>query len=365
MQIAAASLFDGDTMHGPTQLTVEDGIVTSIKPCPPASATHHLVAPGLVDLQMNGWDTVDVAGADRDSIDVLDGMLASEGTMHWLGTLTTDSLQRLTAKLELLHTIVADGGTGCMGIHLEGPFLGAATGAHPRSHVAPMDRGWITSLPSSVRLVTMGAEIEGFGDASGLLGARGTVVSIGHSRPDARQFGAAVAAGASMVTHLFNAMSGVHHREDGLALLALTDRRVRVGLIADMIHVSPAAVQLTFLAKPQGVCLVSDSVAWNGTWAVARGVTVEQGAPRLPDGTLAGSSTSLLGCVRNVVTRCGVDISTALRAATSTPARLIGREDIGVITVGSRFTAVSLDEHLGVSAVWRGLQSARGNSTHG
>lgn len=351
-------------MHGPTSLTIDDGMVASIQACPPDDAEHQLVVPGLVDLQMNGWDTVDVAGAERDSLALLDGMLAAEGTAYWLATLTTDSLARLTAKIGLLDAYVSDGATGAVGIHMEGPFLGTATGAHPRAHVVAVDHGWITGLPASVRMVTMGAEADGFGEASRVLCRNGTVVSIGHSRPDARQFENAVSAGATMVTHLFNAMSGVHHREEGLALIALTDERVRVGLIADMTHVSHAAVRLAFLAKPHGICLVSDSVAWNGAWATARDVTVVDGAPRLPDGTLAGSSTSLLGCVRNVVTRCGIDLSTALRAATSTPARLIGRDDIGGIRVGSRFAALALDDQLGVSAVWRGLQSERGNSTH-
>ena len=350
-------------MHGPTAVEIEDGIVTRTEPCYATRVEHHLLVPGLVDVQMNGWDTVEVAGADADSMEKLGALLAREGTTHWLGTVITDDLGRLAGRLMQLHGIVSRGGSGAVGIHVEGPFLGRATGAHPREHVVPISHDWIASLPQSVRMVTMGAELDGFARAAGQLVQSGVVVSIGHSRPDARQFDAAVEAGARMVTHLFNAMSGVHHREDGLALSALTDSRVRVGLIADMAHVSPAAVRLAFLAKPHGVALVSDSVAWNGRWASARGVKVTDGAPRLPDGTLAGSSTSLLGCVRNVVKLCGVDISTALRAATTTPARLIGREDIGCIRTGQRFSAVSLTPDLGVSEVWRGLQSSRGNST--
>lgn len=364
LRISASRFFDGDTMHGPTAVDIEDGTVTGMEPCAADEAEHHLLVPGLVDVQMNGWDSVEVAGADAGSMETLGALLAREGTTHWLGTVITDSLGRLTERLRQLDGIVSRGTTGAVGIHVEGPFLGRATGAHPREHVVPISREWIASLPPSVRMVTMGAELGGFAQAARQLVQAGVVVSIGHSRPDAPQFDAAVEAGSTMVTHLFNAMSGVHHREDGLALSALTDPRVRMGLIADMAHVSPAAVRLAFLAKPHDVALVSDSVAWNGRWASARGVTVTDGAPRLPDGTLAGSSTSLLGCVRNVVSRCGVDISTALRAATSTPARLIGRDDIGCIRVGQRFSAVSLTPDLGVSEVWRGLQSSRGNSTH-
>jgi len=346
MRITASRLFDGDTMHGPTAVDVEDGIVTGTEPCKPSEVEHHLLVPGLVDVQMNGWDAVEVAGADADSMETLGTLLAREGTMHWLGTVITDDLKRLAERLAHLDVIVSRGTSGAEGIHVEGPILGSATGAHPREHVVPISHDWIASLPPSVRMVTMGAELEGFARAASQLVQSGVVVSIGHSRPDSRQFDAAVEAGARMVTHLFNAMSGVHHRD------------------ADMAHVSPAAVKLAFLAKPNGVVLVSDSVAWSGRWASARGVKVTDGAPRLPDGTLAGSSTSLLGCVRNVVRLCGVDISTALRAATSTPARLVGKEDIGCIRTGQRFSAVSLTPDLGVSEVWRGLQSSRGNSTH-
>ncbi|MFM8602127.1 MAG: N-acetylglucosamine-6-phosphate deacetylase [Actinomycetota bacterium] len=364
LRVSASSFFDGDTMHGPTVVTVEEGTVTDIAPFGGSGTDHHLLVPGLVDVQMNGWDTVDVAGADPASMERLGGLLALEGTTHWLGTVTTDSLPRLSDSLERLDQVVRGGTTGAVGIHVEGPFLGSATGAHPREHVVPVSHDWIGSLPRSVRMVTMGAEQDGFARAAGQLLGAGAVVSIGHSRPDAAQFDAAVSAGATMVTHLYNAMSGVHHRDDGLALSALTDPRVRVGLIADLAHVSASAVRLAFLAKPNDVVLVSDSVAWNGSWASARGVTVRDGAPRLPDGTLAGSSTSLLGCVRNVVRHCGVDISTALRSATTAPARLIGRGDIGCIKVGQAFSAVSLAPDLDVSEVWRGLQSSRGNSTH-
>jgi N-acetylglucosamine-6-phosphate deacetylase len=94
-----------------------------------------------------------------------------------------------------------------------------------------------------------------------------------------------------MVTHLFNAMSGIHHRDFGMVLAALTDDRVLTGLIADMHHVNPEAVALAFSAKPTGVCLVSDSIAWRASWAVRAGVRLVGGVPTLGDGTLAGSAT--------------------------------------------------------------------------
>ena len=360
--VSSERLFDGDSMHGPTVVTVEHGVVTGIEPFE-GEAEHQLITAGLVDLQVNGWDDVDVASADGPGIARLSELLAAEGTTHWLATVTTDSLPRLMDTVHRLGTVLSGGVHGPVGIHVEGPFLGGARGAHPREHVSEVDLDWLATLPDSVRIMTVGAEQELFGAAASVLRDKGTVVSVGHSRPTREDYEKAVAAGATMATHLFNAMSGVHHRDDSLALWVLTDDRVVAGLIADMVHVSAEAVTLAFLAKRGALCLVSDSVGWRAPWAGARGVSVRDGAPRLPDGTLAGSSTSLLGCVRNVVSRCGVDISTALRAATSVPARILGRDDIGVVRVGMPFSAVALDGTHHVSRVWRGLPWERDFTT--
>ena len=165
------------------------------------------------------------------------------------------------------------------------------------------------------------------------------------------------------MTHLYNAMSGVHHRQDGVALSALTDPRVTAGLIADMCHVSAPAVRLAFLAKPAEIALVSDSIAWNSQWANRMSVEVRDGAPRLPDGTLAGSSTSLAECVRRTVQMAGVDISVALRAATSTPARVVGRTDVGHLVTGRSCDIVAFDRDLHVCATWSRLVSSRGTTT--
>ena len=149
-----------------------------------------------------------------------------------------------------------------------------------------------------------------------------------------------------MVTHLFNGMSGVHHRDDGLALAALLDDRVTVGVIGDLVHVSTAATRLAFRAKRgRGVVLVSDTVAWNSEWASARGVSVVDGAPRLADGTLAGSCTELAECVRRVHD-AGVDLPTVLRAATLAPAETIGAAFAGRVREGESCDILAFDTDL-------------------
>ena len=187
----------------------------------------------------------------------------------------------------------------------------------------PVDLAWLAALPDSVRLVTLAPEQVGAVAGIELLTRRGVRVSLGHSQPTAAEYERAVAAGATMVTHLFNGMSGISHKaEPGLALLALTDPRVAVGLIADLVHVNKAAVQLAF--RNAAVWLVSDSMSWSSPWALGLGCAKVDGAVRLPDGLLKGSAMALSDCVRVAVCQCGIDLATALRAATTVPAHLMG-----------------------------------------
>ena len=157
-----------------------------------------------------------------------------------------------------------------------------------------------------------------------------------------------------MVTHLFNAMSGVHHREGGVALWALTEPNLVVGLIADGVHVDPLAVRLAFSAKTAaGVALVTDAVAWNTGGFADRPITVVDGAPRLPDGTLAGSILTMDRAVRTCV-EAGVALEDALVAASRTPARTLGALDRGAIAAGLRADLVVLDTSLHVEETWVG-----------
>ena len=357
--------FDGDSMHGPTRITFDGPVVVSVEPFK-GTAEHRLVSPGLVDLQMNGFGDVDCSRADRASLASLDASLAESGTTAWLATVVTAPLERLAASIATITDAIRSGAVpGCRGIHVEGPFLGSAHGAHRSDWIREADPGWVDSLPDTVRLVTVGAESQAAPTLTRALVDRGITVSIGHTRPSAAQYSAVVGEGASMVTHLFNGMNGVHHRDEGLALSALIDDRVATGLIADMVHVAPDAVSLAFRAKRgRGVVLVSDSVAWESEWARARGVSVVDGAPRLPDGTLAGSSTPLAECVRRVVDRASVDLVTALRAATSVPADVIGDAAVGRIRTGTECDILTFDGHASVVQAGCRLVFPRGIESH-
>ncbi len=359
-ELVARHFFDGDELHVGTRVVVEDGVVTRTEPTQ-KSADVFLLSPGLVDIQMNGYGKHDVAVADKDTLLGLDQELGSHGTTSWCATFVTAPLDRMSHTLEKLHSVWAENAVpGFLGVHVEGPFLGHAPGAHRPDWIIPIDLEWLASLPASVAVITMGVEQEDLVTAIELLQSKGIITSLGHSRPSEKQFAEAVNAGASMVTHLFNGMSGIHHREEGLALSALLDPRVRLGLIADMVHVSPQAVALAFAASgDRRVCLVSDSVAWDSIWAKSRGIERRNGAPRLSDDTLAGSSASLAECVAAVVHRSGVPLDHALRAATSTPADLLRRRDVGRVRIGQSADLVAFDDALHVVNTWRRLPSIR------
>ena len=356
------SFFDGQELHGPRRIERNEiGEIVRIDPHS-GSCEYSIISPGFVDVQMNGFSQVDVATCDYSEFLELDASLAARGTTSWLGTIVSAPLESMSHQLNRLSEFCKQTDShGCIGVHMEGPFLGNAPGAHRTKHIVPANDDFLESLPDCVRIVTMAPEQEGVLDAIAGLVDRGIVVSVGHSRCTAAEFLEAQQRGARMVTHLFNGMSEVHHRNDGVALMALTLDSMTVGVIADLVHVRAEALNLAFRSKKPGtVCLVSDSVAWKSPWAVHNKVEIQHGAPRLPDGTLAGASTPLAVGVRHCVTSAGVDVEMALRAATSTPANLMGRADIGHIRRGQRCDFVCLDSELSVVKTVRRLPSVRG-----
>ena len=305
--------------------------------------------PGFVDLQCNGMEDIDVAAATGADWARLDHLLLQGGVTTWCPTLVTAPLDAYGPRLEAIAAAAARPVAGrphIAGAHLEGPFLGGRPGAHRRALLRPIDLDWLAALPPVVRLVTLAPDLAGAERAVATLVARGVLVALGHGAPSAEQVAACVDAGAAMVTHLFNAMPPFHHRDPGLAGAALTDDRLVVGLIADLVHVHPTALRLAFRAKGvDGVALVTDAVA---------GTVGEHGGVRLADGTLAGSSLTMVEAVRNVVEAAGVDLATAVTAASTTPARLLGLADRGHLSVGARADVVALTDDLDVEAVWVG-----------
>jgi N-acetylglucosamine-6-phosphate deacetylase len=321
-----------------------------------------VLAPGYVDLQVNGLGRVDLATAGPEQIVELATVLVERGVTAFCPTITSRAPGDYEPWLERVAEARRPEGNGAtpaaaiLGAHLEGPFLGGAPGAHDPALIRAVDLEWTVQLldehPGEIAMVTLAPEADPRGELTRMLVARGVSVALGHSHATFEQAAAAADAGATVVTHLFNGMGSLHHREPGLAGAALTDPRLTPTIIADCVHVHPAVLSAVFAAKP-GVAIVSDTVATH-PGADTAGVREVDGAARLPDGTLAGSIVPLDRGVANVVA-LGVPLRRAVAMATEIPARLIGCHDRGRLAAGARADLVALDPRdASVRAVWFG-----------
>lgn len=337
--ICAARVITPGRVLSPGTVAFDDGVIVDVR-AGGGSPEPFTLAPGFIDLQCNGIDGIDVADADGEDWRALDQRLLAHGVVSWCPTLVTAPLDAYAARLTRIASAREAMSATILGAHLEGPFLGGAPGAHPVELLLDFDRDWIDALPDIVRIVTLAPELADASDVIKRLAARGITVSLGHSTATYEQARAATDAGATMVTHVFNGMGALHHRAPGLLGAALTDDRLVCGLIADLVHVHPAAIALVFATKGASrVALVTDSVA---------------GDTRLPDGTLAGSCLAMDEAVANVVRQAGVSVEHAVRAASTTPADLLAEPDRGRIEPGARPDFVALDDDLGCIRTWIG-----------
>jgi len=345
VRIAGSRVLTPDGFVGPAEVVTDGERIVAVEPV--RAAPDRLLVPGFVDLQVNGFDDLDVAAADTDW-DRLEDRLHATGVTTWCPTLVTAPLPDLTGRLDRIPARPS-----IAGVHVEGPFLGGRPGAHPTDQLLPIDLEWLAALPPKVRLVTLAPELEGAVEATRLLTRNGILVSLGHSSATIEQVRACTDAGAALVTHLFNGMPPLHHREPGLVGATLTDDRLVAGLIADLVHVHPTAIQVAFRAKPGRIALVTDAVAWRRARIGGIEITHDGEAPRLPDGTLAGSSLTMDRAVRNVVHAAGVDLAAAVAAASTTPATVLGLTDRGRLAPGCRADVVAFDaDALAVVGVW-------------
>ena len=285
-------------------------------------------APGLVDLQTNGVGAVAFWTADPDGWRAAGATLLTSGVATYLPTLPSGPLDAYDAALDRVIEARDDAAARRLpqiaGVHLEGPFLGDAPGAHPTELLRPMDVDWLLARverhPDLIRLVTLAPEADPTFDGIRALRDAGVVVALGHSRCDYGTAVAASEAGARLVTHLFNGMGPRHHRSPGLADAAL-DPAVDLTptLIADGVHVHPAVVRALRDAE---VILVTDAVATDVEY-FGQHVTARDGAAYLADGTLTGSTLGMDQAVANVVA-WGWTIERALDAASTRPAQVLG-----------------------------------------
>ncbi len=352
----SAALVDGRLVPG--DVGVEDGVISSVGR--PAARGGRIAAPGLVDVQVNGFAGVDLMTADGEQVLALARALAAHGVTAWLPTLITASAKHTCDALDVLARVIPrrpgdwPGDAALpLGVHLEGPYLSARRlGAHPSEHRRDPDpvelAAWRRRAP--VVSVTLAPELPGALDLVRTLCADGLLVSLGHSDASSAQAHAAFDAGARAVTHLFNAMGPLHHREPGLPGAALARDDVVIQIVVDGHHLAPDVIRLVVAAAPGRVVLVTDATAAaaraDGTFELAGvALQVSNGAVRNPEGTLAGSSLTLADAVLNAA-ELGIGVEAALAAASERPARLLGRDDVGSIRIGARADIAVFDDDL-------------------
>lgn len=318
-----------------------------------------VIAPGLLDLQVNGAGGHEVTGGPA-ALDAIDALQLARGVTGYLPTLVSPDDETAARVLPALAARAADPGSPVAGVHLEGPFLSPAhAGMHPGSRLRTPTDGvpaWIEH--PAVALVTLAPELPGALELIARLSARGITVALGHSGADAVVARAAIDAGASLVTHVFNAMAPLHHCAPGLAGVALVDGRVRVSVIADGVHVDPLVLELVRRATGPRAVLVSDATPLAGAGSAAAlamaGVPItrsDDGAARTPDGRLAGSTLTLDAAVRRWRALTTASLAEALHAAGEAPAAALGRP---VMVPGAPADLVLVDSSGAVRRTMRG-----------
>ncbi len=371
--LSASRIFDGDTWHEDAALVVADGIVEAVVPRSSLPADVSVVedkgailAPGFIDLQVNGGggvmlnDNPDVA-----SIKTICAAHAPFGTTALLPTLITDTPDITAAAVAAGKAAAKDNIPGFLGLHLEGPHLSLARkGAHDPKLIRPMTEKDQSALIAArdglpVLLTTIAPESV-TADQVGKLVQAGIVVSLGHSDVGFATARAYADAGASVVTHLFNAMSQIGNREPGLAGAAIDTSSLSAGLIADGIHVDPATIGIALRAKsgPGYIFLVTDAMATIGTDMTSftlnsRTIYRKDGSLRLADGTLAGADLDMISAVRFMHEVIGLELAEALRMASTYPAEAVGQSHrIGRLAKGQAANIVALSQKLAVEGTW-------------
>jgi len=311
-----------------------------------------IAAPGFVDLQVNGFAGVDFLGADADGYAAAGDALLETGVTSYLPTFITSTEDDL---LGALRAVPDTRGPRILGVHLEGPFLSALRlGTHGRRGRRDPDPALLDRLLEAgpVRLMTLAPELPGALDLIGLLQARGITVSLGHSDATAAEANAAFDRGARTVTHVFNAMRPLLHRDPGIVGAALVRPDVVLQAIVDNVHLDPDIVRLLWSVGAGRVALVTDAMAaaalGDGTYALGDvEVVVADDVVRREDGVLAGSTLTMPQAVRNLVA-AGAPLESALEAASTVPGRVVGSPHVGRLFPGGPADVVVLDDRIEV-----------------
>ena len=364
-------VFDGQKLHADKAVLLDGGRVSALLPEEniPASVSDrcdlegHILAPGLIDIQVNGGGGV--MFNDAPTVDTIRriGMAHRRfGTTGFLPTLISSDFDTMKRAVDAVEQAIAAGVPGVLGVHLEGPFLNAEKcGIHHADRFCqPGDREFelLTSVREGRTLVTLAPELVS-ADSIAMLTEQGVLVFGGHSAATFEQVQVALKAGLRGFTHLFNAMSSFESRSPGMVGAALHDDNSWCGIIADGQHVHPATFAVAVAAKPKGrSLLVTDAMASVGSDMKAfdfdgNRIIIKDGSCRTVSGQLAGSDLDMITAVRNASSFAGLSHYEALRMASSYPAQALGLgEELGRIQPGFRASFIEIDADLNLYRTW-------------
>lgn len=345
------------------EITVDDDRISSVEPADVVDGL--LVLPGLVDIHCHGGGGASLTSGDADEVRTAAAHHLAHGTTSLVGSVVTDAPDRMLRAIEILAQAVDDGHLAA--VHLEGPFLlPVCCGAQDPAHLRDPDLGLASRLLEAgrghVRVVTVAPELPGADDLAALLVERGAVVAAGHTAADVGTMHRFLARpGHGLVTHLFNGMPPMHHRDPGpvaASMAAAAAGDATVELIADGVHVSDEmAATVLALVGADHVALVTDAMAAagmpDGDYELGpQRVRVTGGVARLADGdSIAGGTARLVDVVRRLVAG-GLDLAAVVTAATRNPARVLAL-DAGSLEVGARADLAVVTPDLEIVQVMR------------
>jgi N-acetylglucosamine-6-phosphate deacetylase len=332
------------------------------------------VVPGFIDVHIHGAGGADTMDGTTDALTTMASILPEEGTTSFLATTITQEQKVIMRALENAADYISyhngPGKAEVLGLHLEGPFINESRkGAQPAEHIITPDIELFARMQkvsgNNIRLVTLAPEKENGYELIGYLAENGVIASVGHSDATYGQMAQAVKAGATHVTHLFNGMRGMHHRDPGVAGAALLFEQLKIEMIADGIHVVPEMLDLSIRAKgSDGIILITDSMRAkclkNGSYDLGgQEVQVADGKALLADGTLAGSILKMKDSLKNMMQFTGISLEEAVKLASENPARQLKVFDRkGSIAYGKDADLVVLDHNHEIAmAFCRGVVS--------
>lgn len=318
-----------------------------------------LLIPGMIDVHIHGANGFDMMDGTEESVQQVSRACANSGCTSFLATSVSSTIEQLMAMIRSVKRVVGrERGAAVAGIHLEGPYLNAKRkGMQNEAYLRHPDIGEMTRIFDEagdlIKMVTIAPELPGGTEMIDFLRNRGTIVAVAHSDATYEEAKLAFSRGASHVTHCFNGMRPIHHRDPGLVAAAFEEEHVSLQAIVDQVHLHPAIVRMMYRMKgADKMVLITDALQAMGLgdgiyMFGGHRVEVKDGVARLQDGTLASSTVTMNKALR-YTTELGIPLTDAVRMASTTPADILGMRDTGKIAAGCKADLALLNERFEV-----------------